>query len=321
LFNTETGLKSAIPIAGGEIVLSIRLSHKPSSCKKAIMPSLATTPEVSPSLYDLPEDAIFVSVIIAAYNEENRICPSLLKISEYLCNNQLEHEIIVVDDGSSDGTSEVAGALSNRIQNLKIIRYPLNRGKGYALRQGVLASKGTLVLLTDADLSTPIEELEKLSTSLIENNCRIAIGSRALARSEIIVKQPWMRQKMGKIFNRIIRVLVLDGFSDTQCGFKLFSGNIARQLFKVARIDRFAYDVEILALAKKKGLMISEVPIKWNNSFDSKVNPIFDSLQMLKDIFKIRMLLRMQETSPKTLKLHIISGLKALIFLLSMINI
>lgn len=275
---------------------------------------LTTDPEASSYQQYSSADAIMITVIIAAYNEENRICPSLLKISEYLCNNKLEHEIIVVDDGSSDGTSEVVGALASRIHNLKIISYPVNRGKGYALRQGVLASQGTFVLLTDADLSTPIEELEKLSKLVVENKCEIAIGSRALSLSEIIVEQPWLRQKMGKIFNGIIRVLVLDGVSDTQCGFKLFSGNIARQLFKDAQIDRFAYDVEILARAKKNGYEIAEVPIKWNNSFDSKVNPLFDSLQMLKDIFVIRKLLRAEGPGFNNLKLRIISGLKALIF-------
>jgi dolichyl-phosphate beta-glucosyltransferase len=281
--------------------------------------SIATDPDASPFCIDSATDAIKITVIIAAYNEETRICPSLLKVSEYLCTNQLKHEIIVVDDGSSDATSRVVEALASRIRNLKIIRYPVNRGKGYALRQGVLASKGTLLLLTDADLSTPIEELQKLSTFIIEKKCEIAIGSRALSSSEIIVKQPWLRQKMGKVFNKIIRALVLDGFSDTQCGFKLFSGDIARQLFREAQIDRFAYDVEILALAKKNGYKVSEVPVKWINSFDSKVNPFFDSLQMLKDIFKIRMRLGKHGNDFKAVKLCIITVIRPLLFLFAMI--
>jgi dolichyl-phosphate beta-glucosyltransferase len=281
--------------------------------------SIATDPDASPFCIDSATDAIKITVIIAAYNEETRICPSLLKVSEYLCTNQLKHEIIVVDDGSSDATSRVVEALASRIRNLKIIRYPVNRGKGYALRQGVLASKGTLLLLTDADLSTPIEELQKLSTFIIEKKCEIAIGSRALSSSEIIVKQPWLRQKMGKVFNKIIRALVLDGFSDTQCGFKLFSGDIARQLFREAQIDRFAYDVEILALAKKNGYKVSEVPVKWINSFDSKVNPFFDSLQMLKDIFKIRMRLGKHGNGFTAVKLCIITVIRPLLFLFAMI--
>lgn len=256
------------------------------------MYSLTINPEVSPFEINSPAGTIMISVIIAAYNEENRICPSLFKIADFLSSNKLKHEIIVVDDGSSDGTSALIGTLTSRIHNLKIISYPVNKGKGYALRQGVLASHGTLVLVTDADLSTPIEELTKLSTLIIEKKCEIAIGSRNLAGSDIIEKQPWWRQAMGKGFNKITRVLVLDGFSDTQCGFKLFSGNIARVLFREAQINRFAYDVEILARAEKSGYKISEVPVKWNNSLDSKVSPFIDSLQMLKDIFKIRMLLR-----------------------------
>ena len=234
---------------------------------------------------------IIISVIIAAYNEENRICPSLLNVENYLCNNKFEYEIIVVDDGSCDGTSKVASALAPFINNLKIIRYPVNKGKGYALRQGVIASKGQLVLLTDADLSTPIEELDKLLTSIDENKCKIAIGSRTLSDSKITQKQPWFRQKIGIIFNKITKFLVLNDFSDTQCGFKLFSGRIARELFKNAQINRFAFDVEILALAKLNGYKISEVPVIWKNSIDSKVNPLLDSFQMLKDIFKIKKLL------------------------------
>jgi dolichyl-phosphate beta-glucosyltransferase len=283
------------------------------------MPSLINNPEGSPPCNDYTKDTILVTVVIAAYNEETRICPSLIKVSEYLCKNQYEHEIIVVDDGSTDGTSRVAGALTSRIGNLKIIRYPVNRGKGYALRQGVLESKGTMVLLSDADLSTPIEELQNLSSFIFDKKCDIAIGSRALSSSQIIVKQPWARQIMGKVFNRITRILVLDDFSDTQCGFKLFPGEIARQLFREAQIDRFAYDVEILALAKKNGYKVSEVPIKWNNSFESKVNPFFDSLQMLKDIFKIRMLMKTKGSGYKSFKLRIISALRFFIFLIPVI--
>lgn len=211
------------------------------------MPSLNTTSKNSPSDIHSTSDAVMISVVIAAYNEENRIYPSLVKIADFLRNRKLEHEIIVVDDGSSDNTSTLTESLSSRIHNLKIIRYSVNKGKGYALRQGVLASQGSLVLLTDADLSTPIEELTKLSTLILEKKCEIAIGSRTIEGSDIVKKQPWWRQAMGKVFNKITRVLVLDGFSDTQCGFKLFSGNIARLLFMEAHINRFAYDVEILA--------------------------------------------------------------------------
>jgi dolichyl-phosphate beta-glucosyltransferase len=229
-----------------------------------------------------------ISIIIPAYNEERRIGESLLTINYYLARTDLDYEIIVVDDGSTDDTKQIVTCYYPEITNFKIISYAINKGKGYALRQGVLASMGEIVLLTDADLSTPIEELSHMLDLLSSSEFDVVIGSRALKTSMIIKKQPWWRQGMGKIFNRIVKLLVLDGFNDTQCGFKIFSGEAARSLFKDARIDRFAYDVEILALAIRKGFKILEVPVKWINSAASKVNPISDSLQMLYDLVNIR---------------------------------
>jgi len=230
-----------------------------------------------------------LSIIIAAYNEENRIGESLLKIKAYLDARGSDYEIIVVDDGSTDNTRQMAANYKSEITNLKVIGYPENKGKGYALRQGVFASKGDAVLLTDADLSTPIDELDRLLPLISNQQHDVVIGSRALEPNKVLKKQPWWRQGMGKTFNRIVKVLVLDGFNDTQCGFKLFSGEAAKSLFKEARIDRFAYDVEILALAKKNGYRISEMAVRWINSPESKVNPIFDSMQMLFDLVKIRL--------------------------------
>jgi dolichyl-phosphate beta-glucosyltransferase len=231
-----------------------------------------------------------ISIVIAAYNEEKRITSSLFRIKEYLTYNNINYEIIVVDDGSTDRTTETVTDLTPDIPHLKVIQYELNRGKGYALRKGVLASKGDFVLLSDADLSTPIEEVSKLLELLIEKKYDIAIGSRALTLSEVIKKQPWWRQTMGKSFNKIVKFILLDDFKDTQCGFKMFSGDVARSLFKDARIERFAYDVEILSIAKKRGYRIAEVPIKWINSPESKVNPIKDSIQMLFDLLRIRLI-------------------------------
>lgn len=228
------------------------------------------------------------SIIIPAYNEEKRIVPSLHAIHDYCSAKNMKCEIIVVDDGSDDNTRAVSSESIARIPQLKVIGYDTNRGKGYALRTGVLAAKGDYVLLTDADLSTPIEELSKLMHFMHNSTCEIAIGSRALEGSLIVKKQPWWRQTMGKLFNKIVRILVIDDFHDTQCGFKLFRGDCARFLFKQARVDRFAYDVEILALAKKYGYRIGEVPIKWINSAPSKVNPLTDAARMLLDLLKIR---------------------------------
>ena len=200
----------------------------------------------------------------------------------------MDYEIVVVDDGSNDRTSEVVRGVTPDIPHLRVIRYEVNRGKGYALKTGVLASKGDVVLLSDADLSTPIEELSKLLPLINDNSCEVAIGSRALILSDIVKKQPWWRQNMGKIFNKIVKFIVLDDFQDTQCGFKIFSGDIGRVLFRELVVERFAYDVEILARAKKKGYRIREVPIRWINSPESKVDPLKDSFQMVFDLFKIR---------------------------------
>jgi dolichyl-phosphate beta-glucosyltransferase len=229
-----------------------------------------------------------ISVVIAAYNEEKRIGSSLLRISDYLTGESIDHEIIVVDDGSVDGTSRTVNDLATRLPRLRLIRYEKNMGKGYALRTGVLQTTGDLVLVSDADLSTPVEELTKLWAPIAANDSQLAIGSRALARSMLIKKQPWWRQGMGRVFNRIVQLIIMDDFSDTQCGFKLFGGDIARRLFMAARINRFAYDVEILALAKKQGYRIAEIPIRWINAPGSKVNPVFDSIQMLLDLLKIK---------------------------------
>ena len=230
-----------------------------------------------------------ISIIIAAFNEEKRIIPSLLKIKEYINKQNIPYEIIVVDDGSTDHTHTVVRDLIKDIPYLKVIHYAPNKGKGHALRTGVLASKGEIILLSDADLSTPIEELSKLLPLIYNHKCDIAIGSRALALSEIVKKQPWWRQSMGKFFNKLVKALVIEDFKDTQCGFKVFRGDIARSLFKEAQIDRFAYDVEILAIGKKKGCKIVEAPVRWINSPESKVNPVKDSLQMFGDLLKIRM--------------------------------
>lgn len=229
-----------------------------------------------------------LSIVVAAYNEERRLGRSLQAIGKYLARHRLAHEIIVVDDGSNDGTARLVTELQAVVPNLRLISYATNRGKGYALRTGVLASSGDYVLISDADLSTPITELGRLLPLLTHEKCAVAIGSRALALSRIIRKQPWWRQGMGKIFNRIVKLLVLDDFHDTQCGFKLFAGDIARELFGKAKVERFAFDVEILALAKQAGYRIQEVPVRWRNAPGSKVNPLIDSPQMLFDLCRIR---------------------------------
>ena len=229
-----------------------------------------------------------ISIVIPAYNEEKRIKGSLSETCTFLNDSGMEYEIIVVDDGSSDGTSRIVESMVADFPNVALVRYEKNKGKGHALRTGVLVTKGDFVLVMDADLSTPMEELQKLMPYLSDGRFDIAIGSRALALSDIIKKQPWWRQGMGKMFNKIVKTLVIGDFSDTQCGFKLFGGDVARNLFGAAKIDRFAYDVEILARAKRKGCRIKEVPIRWIDSPESRVDPLMDSLRMLVDLVRIR---------------------------------
>jgi dolichyl-phosphate beta-glucosyltransferase len=229
-----------------------------------------------------------LSIVIPAYNEAGRILPTISRIDDY-CRERFDvFEIIVVNDGSRDATRDMVLGRLEQTSSLRYEGYDENRGKGYAIRLGVGVSTGDIVLVSDADLSTPIEEVEKLLVPYDEG-CDIVIGSRALAGSDIMVRQPWWREMMGKTFNVFVRSLLSVDFRDTQCGFKLFRGDRVRELFSRATVDRFAYDVEILSLARKAGLEIKEVPIRWLNSPASKVNPVRDSLQMMKDIIKLRL--------------------------------
>lgn len=226
-----------------------------------------------------------VSLVIPAYNETGRILPSIARIAEYLREKGEPWEVIVVDDGSRDGTgSSVRDAAKANGMPIRVIEFPENRGKGAAVRAGVLESRGDWVLITDADLSTPIGEWEKLRDS----GARVAIGSRALDESLIRRKQPWYRRTMGKTFNRFVQLLSVRGIRDTQCGFKWIEGSLARELFARARIDRFAFDVEILSMCRDLGVEIAEVPVVWVNSPQSKVSVVSDSLRMLRDLVRIR---------------------------------
>lgn len=195
---------------------------------------------------------------------------------------------MLVDDGSRDGTAGVMRELGSGEAGVRAVSYTPNGGKGYAIRRGVLDSApGRSVLVTDADLSTPIEDLDRL-IPLLDRNA-VVIGSRALALSQIGVRQSRLRQWMGRAFNRIMRGITGLPFSDTQCGFKLFRHDAARAIFAEASVDRFAYDVEVLLIANKLGYRIAEVPVRWDNSPDSRVRIVRDSLRMLFDVLRIRM--------------------------------
>jgi dolichyl-phosphate beta-glucosyltransferase len=227
-----------------------------------------------------------ISVVVPAYNEEVRLGRTLPAMIDYLKNAGRSYEIVVVDDGSADATADVAGAFAGR--GVRALRLSPNTGKGAALRAGVLASRGEKVLLTAADLSTPITELERLEPYLATAD--LVFGSRAVAGARIDRPQPRFRQWMGKTFNLMIRLLVTSGIRDTQCGFKLLDGPAARAVFADLMLDGFAYDVELLWLARRRGLRVAEVGVEWNHSPDSKVHLITDSARMALDILRIRLL-------------------------------
>jgi len=234
-------------------------------------------------------NAIHLSIVIPAFNEAKRLGPSLEAVRGYLAGKPFAGEIIVVDDGSADLTSTVAReGLEGRLA-FRLIRLETNHGKGYAVQTGVLASSGDIILFTDADLSTPIEELDKFLPRF-DAGCDVVIGSRAIPGSDIRVRQARPRQAMGKLFNRIVRLLILKGFQDTQCGFKAFRRTAAMDLFSRLETPGFAFDVEILVMAGKLGYRIAEVPVVWRNSRPSRVRILRSSWQMLKELRRIRSL-------------------------------
>ncbi len=228
-----------------------------------------------------------LSVIIPAYNEEVRVEKTLQEIVTYLAG-RLSYEIIVVDDGSIDGTYEVCQKFLCLNRCGKILRNVQNRGKGYSVRKGMLEANGELRLFSDADMSTPIDQVEKLIDTIREGY-DIAIGSRSIAGSNIELRQPFYREFMGKIFNFLVQTIAVRGIIDTQCGFKLFTEGAARSIFSRQYINRFSFDVEVLFVARKLGYRVKEIPITWINSPASKVNPVTDSIRMLRDLFYVRL--------------------------------
>ncbi|WAC06562.1 MAG: glycosyltransferase family 2 protein [Thermodesulfobacteriota bacterium] len=230
---------------------------------------------------------IHLSVVIPAFNEAERIGATLQKIHEFLLTRDYRSEIIVVDDGSSDNTRKVIRKFAGEFSSVRLLGNKVNRGKGYSVRAGVLHSQGRIILFSDADLSTPIQEVDKLADWL-DQGYDIAIGSRALPGSDILERQPWPREFMGKTFNKLVQLLTLSGIKDTQCGFKLFKKEAANVLFAKQTVWGFGFDVELLFIADKNGYRIKEVPIKWINSPDSRVHMVKDSFSMLIDLVRIR---------------------------------
>lgn len=233
-----------------------------------------------------PEDTIELSIIIPAYNEEKRLPRTFQRIEDYLSSRGGAYEVIVVDDGSSDGTAPLVEATKSRWPEIRLLKNPGNRGKGYSVRHGMLQARGKIVLFTDADLSAPIEEADKLLAALATND--VAIGSRALDRSLTTVRQPWYRESIGIVFNGVVRVVLGLPFADTQCGFKAFRSAPSRIIFDQQRIERFGFDPELLFLARRHGLTVAEVPVHWANDLGTRVSALRDGLAMFFETFLIR---------------------------------
>ena len=230
-----------------------------------------------------------ISIVIPAFNEERRLPATLSAVFRYLEGKARGFaEVLVVDDGSTDGTSAAATEFSRSHPELRLLKNPGNRGKGYSVRHGMLEAKGEWVLFTDADLSAPIEDLDKLWAAAAAQNAAVAIGSRALDRSLIAVHQSFLRENAGRVFNLLMRLATGLPFEDTQCGFKLFEARAAREVFKRQRLERFGFDAEVLFIARRLGYRTVEVPVRWSHSEGTKVSMFRDSLGMFVDLLRIR---------------------------------
>jgi dolichyl-phosphate beta-glucosyltransferase len=231
---------------------------------------------------------MYLSVVIPAYNEEKRLPQSLETVLDFLKKQSYRSEIIVSDDGSQDRTVVLAKDLLKDFPH-QVLVTSQNRGKGHAVRQGVLAATGDYVLFTDADLSTPIDEVVKFLARL-EKDQDVVIGSRALPGSQVEIHQNFLRETMGKVFNLIAQLWTFKGVHDSQCGFKCFRREAAQKLFTLQKLDGFSFDVEIVYLAQKLGLRLLELPVIWRNSAQSRVQVLRDPLMMFWDVLRIRRL-------------------------------
>ncbi len=231
-----------------------------------------------------------ISIIIPAFDEQDRLGISARAILGYIAEKQLSAELIIVDDGSNDSTSDVGRAACAEFPDIRsqVIRYEPNRGKGFAVKTGLLAAEGEIALFSDADLSTPISELPKIVDPIREGRFDVTFGSRALDRSLIGTHQPWRREQGGKIFNLIVRTLTGLPFWDTQCGFKAFRMTMFRPLLDKMKIERFGFDVEFLFVANLKGLRLAEIPVHWDHDERTKVNVFRDSRRMFNEVREIR---------------------------------
>jgi glycosyltransferase involved in cell wall biosynthesis len=233
------------------------------------------------------DTSCYITIVIPAYNEEARLGPSLNKVLHFVRQEAWDAEVIVVDDGSRDRTADIVREYAQGNGIVRLLQNPGNRGKGYSVRNGVLNARGRIILFTDADLSSPIEEAPKLLTEL-EAGADIAIGSRWM-RSELQTKrQSVARQVLGRVFNLLLRMVLRLDFKDTQCGFKAFRRHAARTVFPLQKIERWGFDPEILFLARRSGFKMVEVPVRWGHDNGTRINPVADGSRMVADMVRVR---------------------------------
>ena len=232
-------------------------------------------------------DTVTYSIVIPAYNESQRIGATLDKVLAHIARQGWSAEVIVVNDGSRDDTVEVVRRYAGRDPAVRLVENPGNRGKGYSVRNGMLNARGEVLLFSDADLSSPIYEADKL-LAVLRDGADVAIGSRWLKRELQTERQPLYRQLFGRIFNLLLRLILGLRFKDTQCGFKAFTRRAADAIFPRQRIERWGFDPEILFLANKFGLATREVGVEWAHDERSKINPLTDGLRMFVEMLKVR---------------------------------
>ncbi|MFC1640610.1 dolichyl-phosphate beta-glucosyltransferase [Patescibacteria group bacterium] len=229
----------------------------------------------------------YLSVVIPAYNEGERIITTLEHLRSYLKSRKLTGEVLIVDDGSSDNTAEIVQKISQEYPFIKLLQYGDNRGKGYAVRYGMTRAAGKYVLFADADGSTPFKEFDDFRKAFQEGN-DVVIGSRYIKGSDVKVKQPILRRILSRIANKIIQIVILWGIKDTQCGFKAFTNEAAKDIFNQVTIDRWGFDMEVLVIARKRGYKVVEDAVTWTNSADSRLKFVGDTRQTIHDLYLIK---------------------------------